>query len=215
MDDRKHTRKNGTARRAPNEGERWTTAELRFLKKHYHRMRTADIALRLKRTPGAIYTMVRKLGYSDNVRPWTDTENEILRHYGENGAPMKDILLALPGRSQSAVLSRMRKIRLIRRRWRPDELALLKQYFEAEGVSIISRLPGRSESAIRNQARLLGLESPSIRHQTRWTKQELSLLRRKQHLPLAELSRLFPDRNTSSVQQVRIRLKRHQASQKK
>ncbi|MBK4716987.1 MULTISPECIES: hypothetical protein [Tenebrionibacter/Tenebrionicola group] len=64
------------------------------------------------------------------------------------------MLPLLPERSQCAILSMMTKLGLVSRRWLPDEQAVLKNHFATEGVNVIHRLPGRSESAIRNQAAL-------------------------------------------------------------
>ena len=197
-----------------NTGSPWTIAEIQFLEKHYLTMPPDEIARRLRRTPGAIYRMALKLGCSHPGRFWTAEEYDTLRRCCENGMRVKAMLPLLPERSQCAILSMMTKLGLVSRRWLPDELAVLKNHFATEGVNVIHRLPGRSESAIRNQAALLGLRHQSARHMSRWSAHELALLEKHQHLPLAELCRLFTGRSSQSVCRARMRLSRRTAVKK-
>lgn len=62
--------------------------------------------------------------------------------------------------------------RLIGRKWAEEENDILREYYPSEGVGVVDRLSGRTTTAIKIQARRLGL----INNRREWTQQEDEIL---------------------------------------
>ena len=96
---------------------------------------------------------------------WTDAEDDLLRRLADSGASPREIRERI-GRSESAVRSRMKLLRISRRgghgrkyeNWGEEELAALRK-LHGEGMMLteIAERLGRARSSVVAKARALGL----------------------------------------------------------
>ncbi|ENX4473373.1 hypothetical protein ACFO72_004335 [Enterobacter roggenkampii] len=193
----------------------WTVKDLTFLENNYGTMSVAELAVLLKRTPGAVGLMADKLGCRrKGSTPWSEAEMEIIRHHYSQGGEAEELTRLLPGRSVSAIFSRALIMGVQSGRfWREDELRILKAQYPVVGTEVMHQLPGRNEVAVRVMARRLGLKKS--RESTvgfrPWSDEEWALLEKNMHLSVAEQqTTLFPDRSNKSVEKARGRLLRRQ-----
>ncbi|HAF2404048.1 TPA: hypothetical protein H2W70_004109 [Salmonella enterica] len=193
----------------------WTFTELRFVEQYYGIMPTTQIAETLGRTIDAIRWVVRnhKLNLMEPYQPWTEEEKEIIRTRFAAGDNIAQIMPLLPGRTRGAIYLMKDKLDThSTRRWSEQERQILAQYYPTEGMAVAGRLPGRTQVAIRQtvyamKLRLLGSEIKTVQA---WSREEQQRLETHQHLPLVELTALFPGRNQQSVRKARIRLEKRQ-----
>lgn len=196
----------------------WTRSEFDFVKMFYGVMETVVIAQELGRTTEAVRQAVRTLGVrmtAERYRPWTEAEKEIIRRYFAHGKDDMDKLMSLlPGRSRGAIFRMMDKLEIIRpKKWKVHERQILAQYYPAEGIAVVSSLPGRTVHAVRIMARLEGIASPGSETRTpqrKWSREELLRIEANMHLPMSELAAQFPGRTAVSVRKARDRLKKGQ-----
>ena len=104
-------------------------------------------------------------------REWTEEENKILReYYPAEGLKVMDRL----NRTKNAIQMQAYKLGLkVPNIWTDREKEMLKNYYPIEGTKVKNRLSGRTEAAIKFQAKKLGL---IIRNRT-WTEKEDKILR--------------------------------------
>ena len=62
-------------------------------------------------------------------------------------------------------------------RWKPEEIAILKQYYPLEGRAVYARLPGRSKEQCGEKAYKLGIRVIQ-RHTNAWTLEEDEILKK-------------------------------------
>ncbi len=193
----------------------WNSEEIFFLKTHYGVIQTRLIAKRLGRTEDAIRWMIRKLGLRlvDRYSSWTEEEKEIIRIHYSRGDGIKHVMSLLPGRTRGAILIMVNKLGVHSsgtRRWSESERKILIQFYSVEGLAVTSRLPGRTRNAIITMARQMEIPSPYNEkgpRQQKWTPEEWLRIEKYDHLPLTELSALFPERTQISVRKARDRSK--------
>ena len=195
----------------------WTVKDLTFLENNYGTMPVAELAVLLKRTPGAVGVMADKLGCRrKGSTPWSEAEMEIIRHHYSRGVEAEELTRLLPGRSVSAIFSRAEAIGVLSGRfWREDELRVLKDQYPLLGKEVAQQLPGRNEVSILIMAGRLGLKKSreSLSGFRPWSDEEWVLLENNMHLSVAEQqATLFPDRTNRAVEKARERLKRRQAA---
>jgi len=155
--------------------------------------------------------MANLLGCADKkALPWSENEKAILLHHYESRTPVGDIIAMLPGRKRSAIMAMATRMGLSRREnpWSQAEITCLTRYYPTEGQKVLHRLPDKSDEAIRNKARELGLASPGHTVARAWDGQEWARLDQNRHLSPRELMAHFPGRSLSSIKNALIRLKK-------
>ncbi|WP_373224947.1 hypothetical protein [Enterobacter cloacae complex sp. ESBL7] len=191
----------------------WTVKDLTFLENNYGTVSVAELAVLLKRTPGAVGLMADKLGCRRKGNtPWSEAEMEIIRKHYAQGVEAEELTRLLPGRSIRAIFARAEAMGVQSGRfWREDELRILKAQYPVVGTEVMHQLPGRNEVAVRVMARRLGLKK-SRESQVGfrpWSDEEWTLLEKNMHLSVAEQqATLFPDRTNRAVEKARERLLR-------
>lgn len=198
----------------------WTVADLTFLEKNYGTVPVAELAVLLKRTPGAVGLMADRLGCRrKGSAPWSDAEMEIIRRYYAQGVEAEALTRLLPGRSVNAIFSRAEAMGILSGRfWREDELRILKAQYPAVGTEVMRQLPGRNGIAVQMMASRLGLKksSESKAGFRPWSDEEWALLENNMHLSIAgQQATLFPDRTQRAVEKARGRLLRKKRTPKK
>ncbi|QGX92479.1 hypothetical protein EFZ10_13085 [Tatumella sp. TA1] len=182
----------------------WTVKELNFVEANCGLLTAAEIGLRLGRSTSSVRSMIHRLGCGNQTHTaWTDVEKEILLVHYAGGADIREVMTMLPGRTQKSIESMACKLNIIRRQWLEEENAILQQYYATEGYGVVSRLPGRTASAVANRAFALGLKCV---RRGRWSQKELALLQKNLHLDVPELDFLFPDRSRMALWHMRTRL---------
>ncbi|MFK3662734.1 hypothetical protein ACI2I2_19835 [Scandinavium sp. NPDC088450] len=196
---------------ARNHRTRWTIAEMDYVEDHYRTRTPEEIAAHLGRTATAIKQMAGKLQCSeDTSRHWSEAEKEILHRHYSSPTPMQTIFSLLPERSPTAVMAMAGKLGLSRpdNDWTEAELRCLYEHYPKEGQAVLRRLPAKSDEAIREKARALGIVSPGHPRAREWDEKEWQTLSQHLHLRPVDLLPLFPDRSLSSIKNALTRLKR-------
>lgn len=199
-----------------NHRSSWTVQELRFVETHYGVMKTVEIAKTLGRTAVSVRLAAQSLGCCKAASiPWTEAEENIIRQEYAQGTSMSKIMELLPGRTRNAIVFRAEKMEIIHPViWSEEELRVLKQYYPAMGTHVVEMLPGRTRAAVKSMAYNMkivfqGDEKSGLRM---WSEQECRLLDKNNHMPLAELTALFPGRSLTSVRKALARLKVRRAT---
>jgi len=195
----------------------WTVTDLSFLEDNYRTMSVAELAVFLKRTPGAVGLMADKLGCrGKRNRPWREAEMEIIRHHYSQGVEAEELTRLLPGRSVTAIFSRAIILGVQSGRfWREDELRILKEQYPLMGKEVVHQLPGRNEVSILIMAGRHGLKKSRESRVgfRRWSDEDWALLEKNMHLSVAEQqATLFPDRTQRAVEKARERFLRKKRS---
>ncbi|MTH48274.1 hypothetical protein [Intestinirhabdus alba] len=214
--DEKTHEKNAISR---NHRAAWTIAELRLVEQHYGITGTAQIAEALGRTIDAIRWVVRnhKFNLMEPYQPWTEEEKDIIRTRFAAGDSITRIMPLLSGRTRGAIYLMKDKLNAhSTRRWSEQEHQILAQYYPVEGMTVADRLPGRTRVAIRQAVYAMGLRllGSEIKTVQAWRREEQQRLETHQHLSLAELAALFPERTQVAVRKVRKALVRMRNRQK-
>ena len=89
------------------------------------------------------------------VQKWTPEEDDILRRFYVD--ERQDVSKRLPGRTESAIQSRVAKLEILPR-WYPEEEMKLMRYWDSDGLAICSKLPRHSIRDISDKAKKLGLD---------------------------------------------------------
>lgn len=139
---------------------RWTDEDWQLLRAHQHASLDTLRALFPERNTSSLqHALVRlrkKQGDKTPVRkvlPWTEEEKAILLTHYETSMPVKQILSMLPDRTQASVFAMTKQLGLTRSNdWTEAELVILRRYYPSEGMSVASRLPGRTRNAVQHQA---------------------------------------------------------------
>jgi len=189
----------------------WTVEEVRFMEQHYGTLPVAEIGKRLGRTRSSVRSMANRLKCCAEYDFWSEDELEILRTQYVAGVDMDTLLAMLPRRTKSGIMTKVNGLEIFRRRWREEENRTLQKYYPLEGIAVAVRLPGRTVSAVSNQASALGPRRP---RRIKWREEELILLEKNQHLALCELQGLLPGRSRQAIYHVRAKLKRLQGTAK-
>lgn len=181
---------------------RWTASEIAVLKENYSSADAADIALLLPgRSRQSIREKAHYMGLqrsAEATSAWSREEEALLREL----FPKEGISCAgrFPHRSWGAVLRKAERMGVANKKdssagttaissykpatittrqceqakkWTAAEDAILREYYPAEGVACIARLPGRTKAMISQHAFSIGLKSGKI-----WTAKEDEILRR-------------------------------------
>lgn len=182
----------------------WSVKELNFVETNYGLLTAAEIGQRLGRSASSVRSMIHRLGCGKQAHTaWSDMEKDILLTHYAGGADIREVMTMLPGRTQNSIEGMAQKLNIIRRQWLEEEIAILQQYYATEGYGVIKRLPGRTVSAMRNQANALGIKCA---RRGRWSPEELALLQKNLHLELSELDSLFPARSRMALWHMRNKL---------
>jgi len=143
-------------------GARYSASEEAFIREHYGKMPTKEIARRLGRSVCAIRLKhawekneaSREVPKGRAGKRWTDSEEEQLRRLHSKGAALCYIAAALD-RSEDAVNYRMHILKLSRPRgcyhlWRTVELETMRSMRqEGKGADEIAAALGRSIGSVR------------------------------------------------------------------
>lgn len=205
------TRMNEPVNVKPHRRRPWTAKELQFVEEHYGSLSAGEIATRLGRTAGSIISMAWRLGCNGKQLHWTDDDKAVLTTHYAAGADKASVMAMLPGRTWTGIMSMVYTLGIVRRRWKPEENRILEKYYATEGVRVAERLPGRTSSAVANQAYARKLRHPG---RIKWNENELKLLEQNQHLPLKELATFFPRRSRIAVWHARKNLGKRQSGTK-
>lgn len=94
--------------------------------------------------------------------------------------------------------------------WCEEERQILIQHYSAVGTGVTAMLTGRTERAVimaAHNMRITFQGSAGTSYHQKWSEQEWQLLTGNSHLPLDELTALFPGRTQASVRKALMRLK--------
>jgi hypothetical protein len=158
------------------------------------------LARELGRSPDAVRLRARALGVHQPRprRRWTFAEDAIVRDGYDAGRSCASIADELPGRTESGVAARARKLGLSNyaRRWTAADDAMLARLVAARRPpGEMARSLTRTPEAVRQRARRLGLvpapDAPRARSAQRWTEPEDALLRRHAGANPATLANLL------------------------
>ncbi|RKZ80642.1 MAG: hypothetical protein DRR19_23300 [Candidatus Parabeggiatoa sp. nov. 1] len=133
--------------------------------------------------------------------PWSEEETDIIKNNPEFTA--KALQEFLPNRTWLSIVKKKRQLEMDgeivvlnkKQHWISEEVAILRHYYPTEGTACQKRLPSRTKIAIREHARRLRLETPSIE----WSRQEKDILRNNSQLTLKELQKLLPGRSLDGI----------------
>ena len=138
--------------------KKWTSIEVKTLKKYYALGPTAL----MKMLPGRSYTGIvakaHKLGLCDNG-DWTDNELNILKANYYDLGPYK-LQELLPNRTYCAIVSKGKSLGLITKdniMWSKKEVDILRRYYPDEGSDVYKRLNNRSKTSIMVAAKRYGV----------------------------------------------------------
>lgn len=156
----------------PPRRRRWTEAEDAVVRDGYGRaLSCAQIARQLVgRSPGAVTARAHKLGLADFGRTWMLADDARLRALHARDHPSEEIAEALV-RTPEAVRARCCRLGLsmpatarghARRRWTRADDELLTLY-AALNPAVLARLLNRSDRAVTQRIRKLGLTSQGLR----------------------------------------------------
>ncbi len=154
--------------------KKWTSIEVKTLKKYYALGPTAL----MKMLPGRSYTGIvakaHKLGLCDNG-DWTDNELNILKANYYDLGPYK-LQELLPNRTYCAIVSKGKSLGLINKdniMWTQKEIDIVKQYYADEGSDVCKRLNNRSRVSILAIANRYGLRFNRVFEEWELTEDEL------------------------------------------
>jgi len=144
----------------------WTKEEEEYLLKNWNKKTVEEIMKYLNRQRNSVERKAYRLGLDtrkkkENLqkRPWEDYENEIIiANYDTKTS--EQISKMLKDRSANAVRKQAKKLGLAGsvRAWTDEELEILMEKWGRMTVKGIARKLGRTEYAIKNKARVLGLK---------------------------------------------------------
>ncbi|ECD9612068.1 hypothetical protein FNZ18_22250 [Salmonella enterica subsp. salamae] len=200
---------------ARNHRMAWSAEDMKFVERYYGVIPTVKIAEILGRTFEAVRQVVREQGQRlmDPYRPWTEEEKNIICTRFASGDGITQIMALLPGRTRGAIYLMKDKLDArSARRWSEQERRILAQYYPEEGMAVADRLPNRTRVAVRQTAYTMGLSLPDneVRSVQKWSREEQQRLETHQHLPLAELAELFPERTQVAVRKALGRMRNRQ-----
>lgn len=194
--------------------KRWTSSEDEILREHYGT--ESGQALLPSLLPGRSLSSIINRAYSLGLaecekQRWTKEEDSILKYYSHS-LPLdwKSIKKEIPDRTNNAIATRMRVLGLpmgnMYRDWSDEEDEILrKHYTDKKGIQhLCDLLPGRSNTAIYERARKIGLIK--AKPWDKWSDEEISILKESQKLSLAEIQKLLPDRTWDSIVAQRRRM---------
>jgi len=125
-------------------------------------------------------------------REWTEEENNILmKYYQIEGTKVIDRLK----RSERAIYAQAYKLGLIvSNKWSEEENSILREWYLIEGTKVKDRLSGRSEGAIKSQAKKLGI----IRKSLDWTESEDAIIKKYYAIEKGKVYKRLPGRSKSA-----------------
>lgn len=129
---------------------------------------------------------------------WTIEEKEILKQ-NYNQIPMPELMVLLPGRSESDIRAKAFSLGLTKKqkKWTLEEEEILRKYYLIETMEqLMEKLPGRTADNIRSKARRMGLTG-KIKP---WTLEEDERIKQN-YLAMKpnELIKLFPGRTVEAL----------------
>lgn len=137
----------------------WSNKQIEILKENYGKLPIEE--LQKTKLPdksiSQIYNYAFKIGLK-KVNPWSKESIDILKeYYGKE--TIEQVAKRLPGRSHYDIRQKASRIGLTNRGdWPEKEINILKEYYSVEGIEVLSRLPGRSKSAVSHMAHKLGIK---------------------------------------------------------
>lgn len=142
---------------------------------------------------------------------WTSLEDRIIFDYYPTEGP--DVSKRLVNRSRGACCNRAAQLGVIFNRrvspWTSDDDSVLREYFKDGDLNKLSLKLGRSVSAIRGRAVVLGLKrgrKGPISHGSDWTVEELNCLYFNADLGMSDLEKLLPGRSACAIQAKKSKL---------
>ena len=189
-----------------SQSRKWTPEEDEIIRVHFPQMGPSVASLfEGRRTKSACYQRAVFLGVQPPVenQKWSENELEILKkHYPSLGIK---VMALLPGRTESACISRARKLNLTAscktprrgKKWTDDELAILKEFCPKVGAAGVHKLlPHRSVNACENMALKLGVSAQKLK----WTDAEIEILRENYPKLGKAVAELLPGRTAMTCQ---------------
>jgi hypothetical protein len=138
--------------------KKWTSIEVKTLKKYYALGPTALIKMLPGRSYMGIVAKAHKLGISDNGN-WTEPELKILQGNYYDLGPHK-LQKLLPNRTYQAIVTKGKALGLITKdniMWSKKEVDILRRYYPDEGSDVYKRLNNRSKTSIMVAAKRYGV----------------------------------------------------------
>lgn len=131
---------------------------------------------------------------------WTVEEDNLMRRY--QSLPSQQIA-ALSNRTVKAVYARRFTlgIGVASPRWTEEEDVILRQHLFPSRIKKLGLLSHRSEKAIFTRGQILGLRlpSPDRAYVNSWSPDEDMILRENNHMSLAEIMLLLPNRTRGAI----------------
>lgn len=171
---------------APN----WKKSEEHYLRRHYGKMPTEEIARQLGRSPQAINIHSHRLGlkHREPPRPWSAEEDWRLTELHDRGWTPRRIAAEL-GRMKIEIVRRSKELGIYRliRNWTKREDALLRRLYGSEPYEVIARKLGRSVASVTGRVAQLGIATPRAKN---WSPKEIRFLQESYgKLPTKEIMR--------------------------
>ena len=154
----------------------WSSKQVEILKEYYGKLPIEE--LQKTKLPdksiSQIYNYAFKIGLK-KVNPWPKEYIDILKeYYGKE--TIEQIAKRLPGRSHYDIVQKASRLGLSNRGdWPEEEINILREYYPEEGIGVLSRLPGRSKSAVQHMARRLGIKR---NNRAEWTEEKDEIIRK-------------------------------------
>jgi len=154
----------------------WRNDEERYLRRHYGKMPTEEIARALGRSPTAIHSRSRLLGLKHRKppRPWSAEDDWRLTELHDRGWTPRRIAAEL-GRMKIEIVRRSNELGIYRsmRHWTKREDALLRRLYGTEPYETIARRLGRSVTSVTGRVAQLGIATPRAKN---WSPEEILFL---------------------------------------
>lgn len=164
------------------ENDSWEDWEIEFLKNNYHlgvNVCTDAInnlrqnKMLYNRSISSVQHKFTILGIYSRKINYDNIDEVLIQYFGK--VSKENLLRLLPDISYETIRKRAYKLGLSANgSWTTEEDNILIMFYPTEGVAISSRLPNRTDCAIENRRKILGLK---FNNPTRWTSIQIQLLK--------------------------------------
>lgn len=157
--------------------QKYSKADIEIISELYRECNTEEIH---KLYPELSTSVLYSLMSANNIEygnRWTDEEIAVLKNnYWLQDEKLYELLENK--RSIHSIATKRKKLGLVvRPMWTPREVELLKQGYAESIDKACELLPHRSRNAIRNQAKLYGLDRPVNKYNHEWSEEEDNYLK--------------------------------------
>lgn len=180
----------------------WNQEEVAILQQYYPTEGTKCQTRIPNRSKAAIREHAKRIGLETPSRAWSQEENEILKQ--NSVLSVKVLQELLPARTLGAISAQKGRLGLKNEPttprkppWSEQEDVILQSYYSTEGIACQKRLTNRSQHAIRQRAKLLGLIGKNTIHQ--WSSEENEILKNNYGLGIKALQKLLPGRTRWAI----------------